>query len=134
MGAAAIPADTADAPTPEALVQAELIQSLTAGSVEQQERAARRIRAYAHTHRYPDTFFQDVVRPLHDLVAAGSTEEVRVTAVSALSAIGTDVAMIGLQMQTDEIRSDRLSQALQVAFDRYAAEHMDDTRRTQVIK
>lgn len=134
MGAAAVPADTTDAPSPEALVQAELAQSLTAGSVEQQERAARRIRAYAHTHRYSEAFFQDLVRPLHDLVADGATDDVRITAVSALSAIGTDVAMIGLQMQSDEVRSERLSRALQVAFDRYAAEHMDDTRRTQVIE
>ncbi len=134
MGAAADLADTTDAPTPEALVQAELTQALTSGSVEQQERAARRIRTYAHTHRYGTAFFQDLVRPLHDLVADGPTDEVRVTAVSALSAIGTDVAMIGLQVQKDEVESDRLMQALETAFDRYAAEHIDDTNRTRVIE
>ena len=48
--------------------------------------------------------------------------------------IGTDVAMIGLQVRKDEVESDRLTQALETAFDRYAAEHIDGTNRTQVIE
>lgn len=133
-GAAAEPSDTTDGPTPEAIVQAELTRALTSDSVEQQEQAARRIRAYAHTSRYNTSFFQDLVRPLHDLVADGRTERVRIAAVSALSAIGTDMAMVGLQSQKDELDSDRLKQALETAFHRYAAEHIDSAEQALVIK
>lgn len=132
--AAAVPADTVDAKTPEAIVQAELMRALTAESAQTQKRAARRVRAYAHTRRYNEAFFQDLVVPLHDIVAGGRTDEVRIVAVSALSAIGTDVAMLGLQVQQDSLGSDRLKAAVEQAFAQYAAKHIDDTERTQVLQ
>lgn len=130
MSVAAVPTDTFD--TPEAAVKAELLKELTSNSVEAQERAARRIREYAYTQRYNEVLFQDLVTPLHDIVVDGRTENVRLMAVSALSAIGTDVAMIGLQVEKDNLASDRLKKATEAAFDRYAAKHTDNTRRTQL--
>lgn len=130
MSAAAVPADTAG--TPEAAVKAELLKDLTSESVEAQERAALRIREYAYTQRYNDALFRDLVTPLHDIVVEGRTEHVRLMAVSALSAIGSDVAMIGLQVEKDELASERLRKATEAAFDRYAAKHTEGTRRTQL--
>ncbi len=115
-------------------MQSTLLRLLNAESADKQKRAARRIRAYAHTHRYDEAFFRDLVQPLHDVVINGRTETARITAVSALSAIGTDVAIVGLQAQTDKLDSDRLRQAVEVAFDRYAATHMDHVKRAQVIE
>lgn len=132
MGVAAVPADTLDTPTPEAAVKAELLSALTSNSVEAQEQAARRIREYAYTERYNKALFQDLVTPLHDIVVDGRTENVRLTAVSALSAIGTDLAMIGLQVEKDNLTSDRLQKATEATFDRYAAKHTDNMRRTQL--
>jgi hypothetical protein len=96
---ASAPADSADAPTPEALVQVELTRSLTSDSAHDQERAARRIRTYAYTDRHSDAFFRPLVPHLHDLAADGRTESLRVTAITALSAIGTDAALRGLKAQ-----------------------------------
>ncbi len=130
MSVAAVPADTTD--TPEAAVKAELLKDLTSDSVEVQERAARRVREYAYTQRYDDALFRDLVTPLHNIVADGRTENVRLMAVSALAAIGTDMAMIGLQVEKDRFASDRLKNATEAAFDRYAAKHTDNTHRTQL--
>lgn len=132
MSVAAAPADTLDTPTPETAVKAELLSALTSNSVEAQEQAALRIREYAYTQRYNEALFRDLVTPLHDIVADGQTEHVRLMAISALSAIGTDLAMIGLQVEKDRITSDRVRQATEAAFDRYAAKHTDNTRRTQL--
>lgn len=96
--------DTTDAPTPETLVQTELAQSLTSDRAYDQERAARRIRTYAYTDRYDAAFFRDLVSPLQDLAADGRTESLRITAISALSAIGTDAAMRGLKAQVISFR------------------------------
>lgn len=95
----ASPADTVDTPSPEAVVQAELERTLTSDRVQAQERAARRIRAYAHTDRYDRAFFRDLTSPLHDIAADGRTESVRLTALSALSAIGTDAVLRTLKAQ-----------------------------------
>jgi hypothetical protein len=96
---AASPADTVDTPSPETIVQTELERALTSDRVQAQERAARRIRTYAHTDRYSRTFFRDLVSPLHDIAADGQTELVRLTAISALSAIGTDAVLRTLKAQ-----------------------------------
>lgn len=96
---AATPADTIDTPTPEAVVQAEIVRALTSDSVQDRERAARRIRTYAFTDRYDNAFFRPLVSPLQDIVADGPTEHLRTTAISALSAIGTDAAIRGLKAQ-----------------------------------
>lgn len=93
------PADTVDTPSPETLVQAELKSALTSDKVQDQERAARRIRTYAYTDRYNKAFFQDLLSPLHDLAADGRTESLRLTAISALSTIGTDAVLRTLKAQ-----------------------------------
>lgn len=132
MGVTAAPADTLDMPTPEATVEAELRSALTSDAVEEQERAARRIREYAHTARYSESLFTDLVTPLHDIVADGETEAVRLAAVAALSAIGTDVAMLGLQVEKDTFTSERVKKATEATLTRYAAKYTDDTRRSQL--
>ncbi|MFB6280084.1 MAG: hypothetical protein ABEK75_11320 [Salinibacter sp.] len=96
---AASPADTVDTPSPETIVQTELERALTSDRAQAQEQAARRIRAYAHTDRYSRAFFRDLVSPLHDIAADGQTELVRLTAISALSAIGTDAVLRTLKAQ-----------------------------------
>lgn len=96
---AASPADTVDTPSPETIVQTELESALTSDEAQAQEQAARRIRTYAHTDRYGRTVFRDLVSPLHDIAADGETESVRLTAISALSAIGTDAVLRTLKAQ-----------------------------------
>ncbi len=96
---AATPTDTADTPTPEAVTQAALDRSLTSDSVQDQIRAARRIRTYAHTDRYSRAFFRPLRSPLHDIAADGRTEHLRILAISALAAIGTDAAVRTLKAQ-----------------------------------
>lgn len=93
------PADTVDAPSPETIVQTELERALTSDRAQAQEQAARRIRAYAHTDRYSRAFFRDLVAPLHDIAADGGTESVRLTAISALSTIGTEAVLRTLKAQ-----------------------------------
>ena len=119
VGVAATPADTIDAPTPEGFVQAELMQDLTSESVAQQERAMRRIRAYAHTDRYNKAIFDPLVRPLHDIVAHGYTNEIRLMALSALDAIGSDAAMAGLQVQKEALSSDLVRNATETVLARH---------------
>jgi len=118
-GVAATPADTIDTPTPEGFVQAELQQGLTADSVAQQEQAMRRIRAYAQTGRYDKALFDDLVRPLQDLVADGQTVHLRLMALSALDAIGSDAALAGLQVQKDNLDSDLLRSATETVLARH---------------
>lgn len=77
----------------------EIARALTSDTVQDQERAARRIRTYAHTDRYSEAFFRPLVSHLHDLAADGQTEALRVTAISALSAIGSDTAVRTLKAQ-----------------------------------
>lgn len=96
---AAPPADTTTIPAPEAVVQTELARTLTSNSVQDQERAARRIRTYAHTDRYGPAFFEGLATHLHDIAADGRTELLRITAITALSAIGTDAAVRTLKAQ-----------------------------------
>jgi len=122
----ALPADTIHTPTPEGFVQAELRQSLTSDSMALQERAMRRIRAYAHTELYDKALFDDLVQPLHDLVATGETVHVRLMALSALDAIGSDAAMAGLQVQKDGFESDLLRQTAETVLARHAATRPDD--------
>jgi hypothetical protein len=93
------PADTVDTTSPETVVQAELKSALTSDRVRAQKQAARRIRAYAHTDRYSRAFFRDLVSPLHDIAADGRTESLRLTAISALSVIGTDAVLRTLKAQ-----------------------------------
>ena len=127
-GVAATPADTIDTPTPEGFVESELQQGLTSDSVALQEQALRRIRAYAHTERYDKALFNDLVRPLHDLVADGETVHLRLMALSALDAIGSDAAMAGLQVQKDGLNSDLLRDATETVLARHAAEDADPSR------
>jgi hypothetical protein len=96
---AATPTDTVDTPAPEAVTQAALERSLTSDSVQDQIRAARRIRAYAHTDRYGRAFFRPLRSPLHDIAADGRTEPLRILAISALAAIGSDAAVRTLKAQ-----------------------------------
>lgn len=96
---AASPTDTVDATSPETIVQTELERALTSDRAQAQEQAARRIRAYAHTDRYSRAFFRTLVSPLHDIAADGQTESLRLTAISALSAIGTDAVLRTLKAQ-----------------------------------
>ena len=117
--AAATPADTTDTPTPEGFVQSELMQGLTSNSVAQQEQAMRRIRAYAHTERYNKALFNDLVRPLQDLVADGQTVHLRLMALSALDAIGSDAALAGLQVQKNNLDSDLLRNATATVLARH---------------
>lgn len=131
MSAVAGPPDTSDTSSPEALVEAELMHSLRSDSVALQARAAQRVQAYALTSRYEAALFRDLVVPLHDLVADGRTERVRLLAVAALSAIGTDVAMLGLQVEKDEVPSARLKQATETVLARYGAERATGTVRSQ---
>lgn len=96
---AASPTDTVDATSPETIVQTELERALTSDRAQAQEQAARRIRAYAHTDRYGHAFFRTLVSPLHDIAADGQTESLRLMAISALSAIGTDAVLRTLKAQ-----------------------------------
>jgi hypothetical protein len=96
---AATPSDTVDAITPEAVTQAELARSLTSDSVHDRVRAARRIRTYAYTDRYSRAFFRPLRSPLHDIAADGRTELLRILAISALAAIGSDAAVRTLKAQ-----------------------------------
>ena len=93
------PADTVDTTSPEMIEQTELERALTADRAQAQEQAARRIRAYAHTDRYSRAFFRDLVSPLHGIAADDGTESVRLAAISALSAIGTDAVLRTLKAQ-----------------------------------
>lgn len=132
VGVAATPADTID--TPEGFVQADLQQGLTSDSVELQERAMRRIRAYAHTDRYDRALFSDLVRPLQDLVAEGKTVHLRLMALSALDAIGSDAAMAGLQVQKNSLDSDLLRNATETVLARHAAEDAETSRQTRTAE
>jgi hypothetical protein len=118
-GVAATPADTIDTPTPEGFVLSELQQGLASSSVGQQEQAMRRIRAYAHTERYNKALFNDLVRPLQDLVADGQTVHLRLMALSALDAIGSDAALAGLQVQKNNLDSDLLRNATATVLARH---------------
>jgi hypothetical protein len=134
MGAGAVPADTIDGPTPEGFVQAELKQNLTSGEAARQERAMRRIRAYAYTGRYDASVFRPLVPALHDLVADGDTIHRRLMALSALDAIGSDLAMMGLQAQADEFDSELLRQTTETVLARYAARHTDLPRPSRAAE
>ena len=128
----ALPADTTD--TPEGFVQAELRQSLTSDSMALQERAMRRIRAYAHTELYDKAIFDDLVQPLHEVVATGETVHVRLMALSALDAIGSDAAMAGLQVQKDGFESDLLRQTAETVLARHAATRTDAPTQTRTAE
>jgi hypothetical protein len=134
VSATALPVDTVDTPAPEGFVQAELRQSLTSDSTALQERAMRRIRAYAHTGLYDKALFNDLVRPLHDLVASGETVHLRLMALSALDAIGTGTAMAGLKVQTASLESDLLRQTAETILARHAAASTQDTARERVAE
>lgn len=123
----ALPADSSDTATPEGFVQAELQQGLTSDSVARQEQAMRRIRAYAHTQLYDAGLFDDLVRPLHDLVANGETVHVRLMALSALDAIGSDAAMAGLQVQKDGLESTLVRETAETVLARHTGTRPDET-------
>lgn len=108
---AAPPADTTDIPAPEALVQTELARALTSNSVQDRRRAVRRTRTYAHTNRYGKAFFADLTAHLHDIAADGQTRPLRITAVTALSAIGTDAVVRGLKAQVISFKPGPVRQA-----------------------
>lgn len=131
-GSAAAPPDTSDHPTPEAVVQTELRRSLASDSVALQRRAMRRINAYAHTHRYDAALLHDLVRPLHRVVAEGQTEPVRLMAISALAAIGTDTAMLGLQVEKDDLESARLRDATEAILAAYAADQVSGPQQSRL--
>jgi hypothetical protein len=133
-GVAAAPADTVDTPTPEGFVQSELMQGLTSNSVAQQEQAMRRIRAYAHTERYNKAIFDTLVRPLHDIVAHGYTNEIRLMALSALDAIGSDAAMAGLQVQKETLGSDLVRNATETVLARHADDDADTSRQIRTAE
>ncbi len=110
MSAAAAPSDTTNAVDPVGPEQAKLLRLLNSDSVKEQERAVCLIGTYAHTGTHDADFFRLLVAPLHGLVMDGKTEALRIMSVSALSSIGTDAAMQGLQVQVDDIDSARVQQ------------------------
>lgn len=130
----ALPADTIDTPTPEGVVQADLEQSLTSDSMALQEQAMRRVRSYAHTELYDTAIFDDLVQPLHDLVATGETVHIRLMALSALDAIGSDAAMAGLQVQKGSFESDLLRQTAETVLARHAATRASDPTQTRTAE
>ncbi|PSQ97440.1 MAG: hypothetical protein BRD55_02315 [Bacteroidetes bacterium SW_9_63_38] len=134
VGVVASPANTIDSPTPEEVVQSELMQDLTSESVTLQKQAMRRIRAYAHTGRYNKAIFDNLVGPLHDIVAHGYTKEIRLVALSALDAIGSDAAMAGLQVQQGTLSSDLVRNATETVLARHAAEEADSSRQIRTAE
>ncbi len=129
MAAAAVPADTTDGF--DGVEKATLLRLLNADSAEKQARAARLIGTYAHNARHDADYFRVLVTPLHGLVAQGKTEAVRIMAVAALSAIGTEAAMQGLKAQVDRLESERVQKFTRHALVRYATDEptMTVTRR-----
>jgi HEAT repeat protein len=117
MGTAAAPADTTDESDPVA--KATLLRLLNSDSPTKQERAVRLIGMYAHSDRYDADYFRVLVTPLHGIVAAGQTEAVRIMAVSALSAIGTERAMQGLKDQVDGLKPKRVQTLTRYALAAY---------------
>ena len=121
VSAAAVSADTTDPVIQVDTEKAELLRLLNSDSVAEQERAVQRIGSYAHTGRHDAEFFNRLIAPLHGLVMDGKTEAVRIMAVSALSSIGTDTAMKGLQAQVEDIESTRVRRIAQNALAAHSA-------------
>lgn len=130
----ALPSDTSDAPSPEAIVQAELMRDLTAESVTTQKAAMLRIREYAYMDRYNTAFFRTLVEPLQDIVAGGETDEIRLVAISALSSIGTDAALNGLRAQVDRFDSPRLAQATQSVLTQHDGARLETPERSRMAE
>lgn len=129
VSAAAAPSDTTNTLTRMAPEKAELLRLLNSDSVTEQERAVRHINTYAHTGRREADFFTLMVPPLHELVRNGDSEAVRIMAVSALSSIGTDEAMRGLQAQVDDIESARVQRITQNAIATYQSAQIAAKKR-----
>lgn len=124
--AAAVPADTTDDP---ALEKATLLRLLNSDSAVEQARAVRLIGTYAHKRRYDANFFQVLVTPLHGLVATGKTEAIRIMAVSALSGIGTESAMQGLEALVDHLEPERVQLLTRFALADHKLEQATDSVR-----
>lgn len=121
---AAVSADTIDPVKQVDTETAELLRLLNSDSVAEQERAVRRIGMYAHTGQRDASFFNRLVTPLHGLVVNGKTDAVRIMAVSALSSIGTDAAMQGLQTRVDNIESVRVQRIAKNALAAHSAQRI----------
>jgi len=119
---AAAPADTTDGP--EVVERSTLLRLLNADSAEKQARAVRLIGTYAHNDRFDTDYFGVLVTPLHGLVATGKTDAIRIMAISALSAIGTDAAMQGLRSQVDRLRPERVQRLTKFALVQHEAKRM----------
>lgn len=128
MGAAAVPADTTDAPEPA--TRATLLRLLNADTAAEQARGIRLIGTYAHTGRRDASFLGSFVTPLHGLVSEGETEAVRLMAVSALATIGTDRAMEGLRTRLNTLQPDRVRTVTAHAIAAYDADRAAALRAT----
>jgi hypothetical protein len=74
------------------------------------------------------------VRPLHDIVAHGYTNEIRLMALSALDAIGSDAAMAGLQVQKETLGSDLVRNATETVLARHADDDADTSRQIRTAE
>lgn len=120
---AAAPTDTLATDGPEDVVErSTLLRLLNSDSAEKQARAVHLIGTYAHNEQFDTDYFRVLVTPLHGVVATGKTEAIRIMAISALSAIGTESAMEGLKTQVDDLTPRRVQRLTQFALVQYEAE------------
>lgn len=111
LSAAAEPRDTTETAShldSQALEQARLMRLLNSNSTAKQGRAVRLIGTYAHTGRYDTEFFDQLVTPLHGLVATSDSDGLQIMAISALSSIGSDAAIGGLRALVHDLAPDRV--------------------------
>ncbi len=119
-------ADAPSHPVPEERLQQQIVHLLQSDAAHIQERGLQLVFQFARAEDYGRSFFRPVEQPLLAVVTSGSSEAVRVMAVSALYRVGTPQAMKQLHAAAAEMENARVRRLCKRAAAQYRLDRAEE--------
>lgn len=121
-------ADLSSRPVPEEQVQRQIVHLLQSEETYVQERGIQLVFQFVRTEAYGASFFRPLETPLLSIITDGTTESIRIMAVSALYRIGTPRAMQRLHDAAPEIDNARVQRLSKRAVAQYRLDRAAEER------